>query len=200
MAYHNISADTQVYPVGPNGWPSGVDNDQGSVRDGGTIADPRFSSTALGEGNNFVTIQSGVNNQVATALANAIWNNQPGQDIQRATSKIAGLDNTVLEGGASDSANNTDSIKQLRVLRSYLYKTAVRAGYWNEFSGDWSTPVTVETIGAWNISSSADNASDLKVSGTDVAANPSSAIPGRLVYLIGNPIPEQDSYPARYNW
>ena len=46
-----------------NGLPSGVDNDQGNVRAGGTLpAGSPFTASTLGEEERYVLIASGVNN------------------------------------------------------------------------------------------------------------------------------------------
>ena len=37
-------------------------------------------------------------------------------------------------------------------------------------------------------------------SGTDIAANPTQTIPGRLTYQDGSPNPVQSGYQPRYNW
>ena len=201
MAYHNIADNTRVYPQGPYGWPQGIDNDQGAIRDGGTIAESTlWSSTSLGEGNPITTIASGVNNTRATKTDGAIWNNQPGEIIVRATTDIAGLSSTVVEGGASNSANESDSIHQLAVIRTRMIKTAIRSQYWQIFSGIFSPAPELNTEGAWDIAVGEEVGPYMKSSGTDIAANPSSARPGKLTYMIGNPVATNDSYKPRYNW
>jgi len=198
MAFWNIPSSVAV--VYSDGKVSGIDNDQGSIRGGGNISSTAlFSATTFGEGNPVTTVVSGVHNQ-APLPGPGVFNTQDHAVIARVTTTFAtNITNTAIEGGASDSANG-DSIHQLAVLRTRYYKTAVRAGNWNEFSGSWSSDPDVATSGGWNIASSVDNAGTLKASGTDEAANPTSTKPGELVYFIGNPIPTQDDYKARYNW
>ena len=59
---------------GSNGQPSGIDNDQGNIRAGGTISEStKFSANSLGEGNPITTIVSGVNNFQAGL---GTWNQQ----------------------------------------------------------------------------------------------------------------------------
>ena len=194
-----LSADARSTGVYVDGYPKNIDNDQGNLRAGGTIAESnKFSSSSLGEGNPIDTISSGVNNQAINA--GGTFNNQPSQVIVKATTTIAGLSNDVAVFGDSNSANG-DSIKQLAVMRIVAYKQAIVRNGWNEYSGEWGAgyPV-VATSGGWNISYEVDNAATLKTSGTDVAANPSSAVPGKLTYLAGNVIPENDNYSAKTNW
>ena len=105
-----------------------------------------------------------------------------------------------MQGGESNSANIAYTPLQLDVLRTYYYKTSVRAGAWNIFTGAFSPAVANAASGAWNISSSVDNASSMRASGVDVAANPTQDVPGRLVYMDGNPNPIQSGYSPRYNW
>ena len=116
-----------------------------------------------------------------------------------ATTDIAGIASTVLQGGESNSANVAYSPLQLDVLRTYYYKTAVRAGNWNIFTGAFSS-ISNATSGAWNIDFSVDNAATMRASGVDVAANPTQDAPGRLVFMDGNPNPIQSGYAPRYNW
>jgi hypothetical protein len=201
MSFITNITTTPVTGTYCDGAPCYVDNDGGNVRGGGTIADSdRMSSSNFGEGGDFTTVISGAGG--ATSAMHAGTFNQTAQyaNIVRATTTIAGVSNNALLFGSSDSANEP-SIKQLAVMRITEYKKAVVANKWNEYSGAWDSgyPV-VSTSGAWNIDGSVDNAGTLKASGTDVAANPTSAVPGKLTYNIGNPVPTNDNYNPRYNW
>ena len=190
------SPTTGVY--GEDGLPLGVDNNHGNIRDGGTIAETGlFSSSAMGEGNPITTIISGVG-PVEGAVPGQF--NSGLQVLMVATTDIAGTPSTVLQGGESNSANVSYTPLQLAVLRSFYYKTSVRAGAWNIFSGVFDPSVVTEYIGAWDISASVDTSQTLRASGTDVAANPTQDAPGRLTYQDGNPNPVNKAYPARYNW
>ena len=182
-----------------NGFPSGVDNDQGNIRFAGNISETgKFSSSSLGEGNPITTIISGVG-PVEGAVPGVF--NSGLQVIVRAQTKIAGEANTVLEGGSSDTANVAFTPLQLDVLRTYYYKFAVRNNYWNEFNGTWETNVPSNaSSGAWNIDNEVDNAGTMRASGVDVAANPSQSQPGRLTFQQGSPNPVNTGYGARYNW
>jgi len=186
---------------GADGLPLGVDNRHGNIRDGGNIAATGdWSSSSLGEGNPVTTIVDSATAGTVQANSGATFNDGDNQVIMRDTTTIAGLSNTVLEGGSSDSANMAYTPLQLAVMRNYYYKTAVRQGNWNIFSGAFSSAVSSATSGAWNISSSVDNSSTLRSSGTDIAANPTQDIPGRITYRDGSPNPIQSGYGPRYNW
>ena len=192
-----VGAGTVTGVYGENGLPSGVDNNHGNIRDGGTIAETTlWSSSAIGEGNPIVTIVSGVG-PVEGAVPGQF--NSGLQVLMGATTDIAGTPSTVLQGGESNSANTAYTPLQLDVLRTYYYKTAVRAGNWNIFTGAFSS-ISNATSGAWNIDSSVDNAATMRASGVDVAANPTQSAPGRIVFMDGNPNPIQSGYAPRYNW
>ena len=194
----NITAAPSVTgSYGADGLPLYVDNDHGNIRDAGTIAETTlWTSSAVGEGNPITTIISGVG-PVEGAVPGQF--NSGLQVLMVATTDIAGIASTVLQGGESNSANVAYSPLQLDVLRTYYYKTAVRAGNWNIFTGAFSS-ISNATSGAWNIDFSVDNAATMRASGVDVAANPTQDAPGRLVFMDGNPNPIQSVYAPRYNW
>lgn len=104
--------------------------------------------------------------------------------IRRVTDTLAGsISNTVLRSGGSEGY--TRSIHKVEAARTTRFATAIRAGYWDEFNGVWTTaPTTANDISDW---------------GTDQAATPSYAVPGELVYRDGSPLPVQDDYKAKTN-
>lgn len=194
----NITSSPATTGSYTNGYPTNVDNDQGNIRAGGTISEStKFSSNSLGEGNPITTIVSGVDNFQAGA---GTWNQQTQfSDIMKSTTTIGGVANTALLFGSSDSSQG-DAIHQAATIRVPLYKTAVRAGDWNPYSG-WSSVPSVVESGGYNVSAGIDNSSTLKSSGTDHAANPSSAIPGELTQhqgVLGEPT--NLDYKSRYLW
>ncbi len=102
--------------------------------------------------------------------------------IRRVTDTLAGtISNTVLRSGGSEGY--TRSIHKVEAARTTRFATAIRAGYWDEFNGVWTTtPTTADDLSTW---------------GTDEAATPTYAIPGELVYRTGKPLPVQDNYKAK---
>lgn len=194
----NIRADVPTTGTyGADGLPNGVKNNFGDIRAGGTIADTAgWSGYLMGEGNPITTINSGIG-PVEGAVPGIF--NSGVQVINAIQTTIAGTSNTTLQGAQSDTANVAQTPLQLGVLRTYFYKTAVVAGNWNEFTGSFSS-VTNAASGAWNISSTGDNADTMISSATDVAANPSQPYPGTLTYRDGSPNPTNDFYKARNNW
>ena len=90
----------------------------------------------------------------------------------RLTTEISGQSNTFLRSGANvpgqlRSINKRESFKVSRIA------TAIRAGYWNIYSGTWSTPPTSAT----------------ESPGNDVAASPTRSAPGDLVFRTGQSLP-----------
>ena len=204
MGFVTNLAGTLVYNQYVNCFPSGVDNDQGNIRAGGTIAETAlWTSSSLGEEERLVLISSGVNNTGVIPPATAsTFNNQPGQVIVKYTTDLAGVTNLTQ---AIRSAGNSGiySINQLDVMESIDYKTSVVAGNWNIFSGAFSPALTVTDAGGWDIAANGigvDNSSNLRGSGTDTAANPTAAIPGRLTYMYGAIAPSGATYSPRTNW
>ena len=181
-----------------NGLPNGVDNRQGNIRGGGTIVDTSdWTASTFGEGNPVITIISGVGGVVSANQAASI--NAGVQVISVAQTTIAGIANTTLQGGQSDSANAAYTPLQETAVRTYFYKTAVVAGNWNVFDGTFSS-ITNAVSGAWDIAASTDDAADIRAAGTDITANPTQDAPGQLTYRDGSPNPINDDYNARYNW
>lgn len=80
---------------------------------------------------------------------------------------------TVAGGQATRKGFGSDygirrSIHKLEHMYSRLVATAIRAGYWNIYTGTWSTDPTVQD--------------DAATWGTDEAATPTRPIPGELTY------------------
>lgn len=88
-------------------------------------------------------------------------------------------------GTGFGSAITQRSINKLEAMRTERVSEAIRAGYWDIYSGTWSTAPTA--------------ANDIASFGADHAATPSLAVPGELVYKTsGNPgAPTQDDYKAK---
>ena len=194
----NITTLPIITGVYVNGLPSGVDNRQGNIRGGGTIVDTTdWTASTFGEGNPVITIVSGVG-PVEGAVPGKF--NSGLQVVNAIQATIAGVANTTLLGAQSNSANEAFTPLQLDVLRTYYYKTAVRNGNWNVFTGAFSSISDTTVSGVWNISASVENTSTMRASGTDIAANPTQDIPGRLTYRDGSPNPIQSGYGPRYNW
>ena len=204
MAYWNIDDSATETPSGPNGWVAGVDNNHGTIRDGGTIADSAsWTSTSLGEGNPIITVIEATGVGTTGVQTTTAFNlNGSGTAVMMiASSEIGDIPNTVLMGGASNSANAAFTPLQEAVMRVSYYKSAVVNNKWNEFRGVWELGYPESaTSGAWNIVASADQAATMRTSATDSGVNVTQDRPGQLVYSYGNPTPQQAEYAPRYNW
>jgi hypothetical protein len=155
-------------------------NQGGAVVNGGTTT--LLDSVDLGYSNVGVFGSSVVDNNSADKALSAgtfAYNNQA-PVAKRVTETLSGVANTVLRSGA-DQPGLIRSIHKLEVLRTRRLTTAIRAGYWNIYSGSWSTnpTVAVDTLS------------------TDDAANPTRTAPGELAYKTGAPAPVQDDYKAK---
>ena len=202
MAFWNIVGGTENTNFDTRGFATGTDIDQGSIRYAGNIGETdKFTDVALGEGNPVITIVSGVDWIDPVNGASARFNGGT-QVVMRDTDTIAGLANTVLVGGDSNSANAPNSEHQTAVIEVRLYKTAIRQGQWNPVSGVFDTePLGVGQSGGWNLGAGVDNSTTLIASGTDNASNPTQDVPGELVYHYGSGAqPVQDEYEAKNLW
>lgn len=199
MAFWNINSGAAVTTYDADGNPVGIDNDNGAIRHGGTIASSRFESKALDVGNIVPSVISGVDG-ITGVLGGGVFNGGD-QVIVKYTTDLAGISNTALLFGSSNSANVAKSINQLAVLETKLYKTAVRNGQWDIYDGAFSPAVTVVNSGAWDVEASIDTSATMATSGTDDAANPTRLVPGELVYTYGSgSAPTTDEYKAKDIW
>ncbi len=181
-----------------DGVDSAANNDVGTIRGAGNVASTRFIKDALTLGRSeVITIVSGVNGVVAVNGTGGRKFNKGDQVIRRVTNDIASASNTVLLTGGSNSANRPFSIKQVSNVSSHQYKSAVRTGGWNEYSGVFDPAVSVVTSGIWSQATDTDVSSVIKSSGVDNAANPTKSIPGELVYRNGGALPKQDDYKSK---
>lgn len=193
MSFWNISASASAPLV--NGVPSGIDNDHGALKAGGSIKDiERFSNYGFYEAR-IVTIVSGVYGSYVP-LSGGVWNGGD-QVIRRATTDIAGVPNTVLLTGGSDSANKTPRVKSRTHQDVLLYATAVRNNQWHEYSGVFDPALSMVHSGVWDQTLDADTALDPRGSGTDHAAVITKTKPGTLVYHNGSNLPKVANYPPK---
>ena len=106
--------------------------------------------------------------------------------VAKVTTEIAGVASSVLATNANNPAQ-LRAINKVESVKSNGVATAIRAGYFNIYTGRFSTnptPVTVYPTGvpttnqAWL--------------GTDDAANPTRSAPGELVFKTGAKLPVRD--------
>ena len=111
---------------------------------------------------------------------------------------MLGYSSSVASGQATRVGFGSDygirrSIHKLETLYTRRVATAIRAGYWNVYTGTWSTDPTVN-----------DDADTYSWDTGDDAAIPTRAKPGELTYRVsgmpdGTYGPIQDDYPAKPN-
>ena len=156
-----------------------------------------------GEGNPIVTVVEATGVGTTGVQTTTAFNlNGSGTAVMMiASSEIGDIPNTVLQGGASNSANAAFTPLQEAVMRVSYYKSAVVNNKWNEFLGVWSLGYPESaTSGAWSILADADQSATMRASKTDSGVNVTQDRPGQLVYQYGNPTPQQDEYARKYNW
>jgi hypothetical protein len=157
-----------------------TNNRGGAVVNGGTTT--ILDQVSLGYSNVGVfgsSVVDGTDTDKALSAGTFSFNNR-GPIAKRVTESLSGVTNTVLRSGA-DQPQLIRSIHKLEVVRTRRLTTAIRAGYWNIYSGTFTTAPTVA------VDSFA----------SDDAANPSRSSPGELTYMTGSPNPVNDDYKAK---
>lgn len=161
---------------------SSTNNNGGSVVNGGTTS--LLDSLDLGYSDVGVfgsSVVDGNDTDKALSAGTFSYSNQ-NPVAKRVTESLSGVSNTYLRSGSSYHSD-IHSIHKIESVTTRRLTTAIRAGYWNIYSGTWTNPVTV----------------GVDSFGTDDAANPTGAVPGELTYKTGAAVPVQDDYKAKTN-
>lgn len=173
-----------------------------TVNNGGTAINVGSSSTildnrALGANNQTVFGSTVVSNAVVDyadpALSGGTFaysNNRP-TAVKLTTTLAGSVSNTFLRSGASDLGSRR-SIHRQEKVRTTRTTTAIRAGYWNIYTGTWSTTPTTAVDNFWDIANDTTSSTS-----TDQAATPTRSVPGELTYKLGQPSPVSVDYPAK---
>lgn len=112
--------------------------------------------------------------------------------IQRVTSSLAGgVSKDFLTHSADDTANARSIHRQEKVTTTRT-ASAIRAGYWNIYTGKWTTNPTTATDPFWDVANDTTSSTS-----TDEAATPTRGVPGELTYKLGNPTPVSVDYKAK---
>lgn len=134
------------------------------------------------------TVTSGDYAAVASSgSTNFAYNNQR-PVAMRLTSTIAGTGNTFLLAGA-DAPSLNRSIHRQEAVRSRRLTTAIRAGNWNIYSGQFSSAPTVALDNTWSNSANGTTATS-----SDNAANLTRSAPGELTINTGRQLPLNSGY------
>lgn len=112
--------------------------------------------------------------------------------VQRVTSTLAGGVSRDFLTHSADDAGNARSIHRQEVVTTTRTATAIRAGYWDIYSGSWSTSPTTATDAFWDIANDTTSSTS-----TDDAASPTRSVPGELTYKLGQPVPVSTDYSAK---
>jgi hypothetical protein len=169
------SDGTDYDTVPPNATGSGAGGNGGAVTRGGTVASNLLDNVNVYRTNETVFGSTVLDNDWANEALSAgtfAYNNQS-PVAKRLTDSLSGVSNTVLLSGAAVPAN-VRSIHKLETLRTRRYTAAIRAGKYNEYTGEFDAGfpvVAVDTLA------------------TDNAANPTRSAPGQLTYKGGALLP-----------
>lgn len=122
------------------------------------------------------TVLDGDDTDKALSAGTFAYNNQS-PVAKRVTTSLAGVANDVLQSGAADPAQRR-SIHYIQNIRTSKIATAIRAGDWDEYNGEWLNPVATSN----------------DVLANDDAAHPTREVPGELVFKSGAANPTQTDY------
>lgn len=119
--------------------------------------------------------------------------------VQGYPTKIAGSNNTTLLG-AANKGQLTRSINRVEAIRTNKLATAMRAGYYNKFTGKWTTAPTISSDMPYNADTGAAGTAT-----TDDAVNVTASKPGELTYKTGRARPWTNyldgvAYSAKTTW
>lgn len=111
------------------------------------------------------------------------------------TSELGGVANTALQSPADVNAYVRNPAP-LEVLRTRRLTTAIRAGEWNIYTGEWGTAPTVAVDSWWSISAGS-GVTDVP----DTAATPTQDVPGYLHFIAPNmKTVTNTTYKPKTNW
>ena len=164
MAIHNSIAGAPV--VNNNGVGFGVRYSSEVL----SSVDLGLSSTKTGS----IVVDGQDTDEALSAGTFAYNNNSP--IAKRVTRTLSGVDNDFLLKGAA-RPDLIQSVHKIESIRTRRIATAIRSGFWNEYTGSWTTNPTV-AVDSFVGSDSTSN---------DYAARVSRNQPGNLTYKLGNP-------------
>lgn len=102
---------------------------------------------------------------------------------KRMTSELSGVSSDALAttGGTPDLIRSIHKLETLRTRRQTL---AIRNNKWDQYTGAFDPGYPVVAVDTLD---------------TDVAANPSRSVPGKLNFMTGSPLPNSVNYKSRTN-
>lgn len=163
-------------------------NNRGTIKTNGLVSGTFVSSaTTLEKSGVFGSVVVD-NNSADKAIGGGVfsYNNQR-PVAKKLTPTLSTVSNDFLVSGAL-VPSNIRSIHKLETLRTRRQTSAIRQGYFNDFTGKYDEGYPVVAVDAL---------------ATDEAANPSRENPGELVYIAGNSntilVPVTDDYKPKTN-
>lgn len=160
-----------------------------TINNGGTMV-ANGSSTALAsrpttEAKVGVFGSTPVDNDDALKAVNSgvFAHNHTNPISKRTTSELAGVSNDALSTTGS-SPDIVRSIHKLEVLRTRRQTLAIRTNHWDQYTGQFDANYPVVAVDTLD---------------SDVAANPSRSVPGKLNFMTGSNIPSSINYKAKTN-
>jgi len=182
-----IATSTGVdYTTQPNLTGSGSRNNGGSATRVGTSVE--LNNVAISKDTTGVVgsvVVDGADTDKAIS-GGTIAHNHVKPIAAKVTGEIAGVTSTILSTNANNPAQ-LRSINKRESIKSNGVATAIRAGYWNVYTGRWSTNPTEVTVYPTGVPTT----SQVWV-GNDDAATPTRSAPGELVFRTGAKLPVRD--------
>lgn len=175
------------YTVPPNVNGSGASNNHGAAARVGTTT-TLLDNVAVTKDTTGVFASTVIDDNYADkAISGGTFGHDHVKPITgRVTTEIAGVSSTALSTN-SNNPGQLRSINKREGIRSNGVATAIRAGYWNIYSGTWSTNPTATTQATTGVPT----AGQTQV-GNDDAATPTRSAPGELVFRTGAKLPVRD--------
>jgi len=178
-------------------------NNRGVIRRGGTIASPKWTSKPIAENTAVTGPIVYQNDTMDKALSAGVFAVMTAGEyiIRRVTTKLAGVAKTILRSSAADFATRRSIHKKESWRTHYLKQvTWANSGATLEdpdtnsakYTFVYSDNAEAEDAFAFGQNSSATNPANQST--YDIAARPTLAQPGQLVYKTGRPAPVKALY------
>jgi hypothetical protein len=174
-----------------------------NITDTNSVMDGVYRVIVVDDADNFTINQIDVAGEGTVTYAKALGNyatmTAGAYIIRRVTTTVAGIANTVLRSGGTNPKYRRSIHKVETGFRHSGVATAIRAGYWDVYSGTFTTAPTETNNSVGDVAGNNSAPFNTK----DHAANPTYAIPGELVYREGGKPTEgnggvkQDDYQAK---
>lgn len=157
-----------------------TNNDGGVIRRGGTIANNRWTSKAIGDTNTIGDTLPYDGSDAVKAISAGNFPHSVGGVAMKTTTTIAGQSNTTLRSAGAEKITRA-TVSKIESVGTRRVATSIRQGDWTAFSGTFSTAPSGATDSF----------------GNDHAARPTRATPGEFVIKEQKLAPVMKDYPAK---